>query len=149
NNLDRKDDQMLGDRARVLRSVLLARPGNPAAVRQEVEEEWDAHQRTPIHVRILDEGGQILIETPGMSQFLPPSFPAPQLEPDQGADVPSANGSSFRALAVSVVVGPPGSSPHVIQVGMDRSLEMALQADYRRNLWLVLGIALLLCAIAG
>src|SRR5438132_305917 len=52
-NLDRQDDQLLGDRVRVLQSVLRNKPGDTAALRREVEEEWEAHQRTEIHVRIL------------------------------------------------------------------------------------------------
>src|SRR5436309_3009593 len=44
-NLDREDDRLLGDRARVLVGVLQNRPGDVEAVRREVFEEWDAHQR--------------------------------------------------------------------------------------------------------
>src|SRR6516162_4270259 len=48
-NLDREDDQLLGDRVRVLRAVMQNRPGDMAAIRQEVEEE-EAHERTRVHL---------------------------------------------------------------------------------------------------
>jgi two-component system heavy metal sensor histidine kinase CusS len=148
-NLDRLDDRLLGDRVRVLQSVLVNQPGDTAALRREVAEEWEAHQRAEIHVRILDEEGGVLVETPGVSQLLPSSsFPEPQPEPGQGADANAAQGV-FRVLAVQVGSGSPGYASHVIQVAVDRSLEVELQAGYRKNLLIVLGIALVVCALAG
>jgi two-component system, OmpR family, heavy metal sensor histidine kinase CusS len=148
-NLDHEDDQLLGDRVRGLQAVMQNRPGDMAAIRQEVEEE-EAHERTRVHLRILDEAGQVVIETPGMNQLLPPSsFPSPTVEPSMGIDIDSAKGRSFRVLAVTVADGSPKRSPCVIQVAMDRSLEMELQANYRKNLLLVLGVALVICAVVG
>ena len=69
-NLDREDDQVLGDRVRALRSVMQNRPDDLEALRQEVQEEWEAHERTRVHMRILNPRGEILIETPGMSRQL-------------------------------------------------------------------------------
>jgi two-component system heavy metal sensor histidine kinase CusS len=148
--LDREDDQLLGDRVRALRTVMRNRPGSTAALRQEVEEEWEAHERTRIHMRVLDEGGQVLVETPGMDGLLPSaSFPDWTAEPGPGADVGSTRGGLFRVLAVYAPGDPPQRSAKVIQVAMDRSLEMELHANYRKNLFLVLGTALVLCAVAG
>ncbi len=147
-NLDREDDRLLGDRARVLLSVLESRPGDVEAVRREVFEEWDAHQRTQLHVRILGLEGQTLVETPGMEKLLPPhSFPSPEAEPGVGFDVVFAGSGSFRVLSVSTAPGP-GRSP-VVQVAMDRSLEAELAADYRTNLLVVLVVGLFACAAAG
>jgi two-component system heavy metal sensor histidine kinase CusS len=149
-NLDREDDQLLGDRIRALRTVMLNRPGNTAAIRQEVEEEWEAHERTRVHMRIIDDAGQVIGETPGMSQLLPSSsFPSTAVEPGTGADINSAQGRSFRVLAVDAAAGAPKRQPYVIQVAMDRSLERELHAGYRRNLLLVLGAALIVCAVIG
>jgi two-component system heavy metal sensor histidine kinase CusS len=149
-NLDREDDQLLGDRVRALRTVMQNRPGDTAALRQEVEEEWEAHERTRIHMRITDDGGQVVVETPGMSQLLPSSsFPAPTAEPRTGADMDSTKGRSFRVLAVDAADSVPKRPPYLIQVAMDRSLELELQADYRKHLLLVLGTALVVCAGIG
>jgi two-component system heavy metal sensor histidine kinase CusS len=148
-NLDREDDQLLGDRVRGLRAVLQNRPGDLAAIHQEVEEE-EAHERTRVHLRILDEAGQVVIQTPGMDQLLPSSsFPAPAAEPGTGTDIDSVQGRPFRALAVSGADGSPQRSAKVVQLAMDRSLEMELYAKYRKNLLLVLGAALVFCAVVG
>jgi two-component system heavy metal sensor histidine kinase CusS len=149
-NLDREDDQLLGDRVRALRTVMLNRPGNTAAIRQEVEEEWEAHERTRVHMRIMDDAGQVVIETPGMSQALPySSFPTPAAQPGTGADVGSVTGRSYRGLAIDAADSSRKHPPYIIQVAMDRSLEKELQAGYRRNLFLVLGAALIVCAVIG
>jgi two-component system heavy metal sensor histidine kinase CusS len=149
-NLNREDDQLLGDRVRALRAVMQNRPGDTAAIRQEVEEEWEAHERTRVHMRIRDEGGAVVVETPGMSQLLPATcFPASTAEPGTGADLDSANGRVFRVLAVDGADRSPRRSPCTIQVAMDRSLEMELHAGYRRNLAVVLAAALVVCAAIG
>jgi two-component system heavy metal sensor histidine kinase CusS len=145
-NLDREDDQLLGDRVRALRAVMLNRPDDTAAIRQEVDEEWEAHERTRVHMRILDDRGKILVETPEMSRLLPASsFPIPTAEPEQGTDIDSTKGGLFRVLAVRA----PDGSTNIIQVAMDRSLEIELHANYRKNLFLVLGTALVICAVVG
>ncbi len=150
NNLDREDDQLLGDRVRVLRSVMLNRPGDLDALRQELAEEWEAHQRTQVHMRILDPDRRVVVESPGMGRLLPAAlFPAPAAEPERGADIASATGGLFRVLAVRGPDAMADHPPRVIQVAMDRSLEMELQAGYRRNLVLVLAAALVVSAVAG
>jgi two-component system heavy metal sensor histidine kinase CusS len=149
-DLDRQDDQLLGDRVRVLQTVLPKTPGDTAAILREVKEEWEAHQRTEIHVRILDDQGQAVAQTPEISRLLPvSSFPPPAAEPDSGADRDATTGALFRVLAVQAEPGSPSPSPYIIQVAMDRSLEMQLRADYRKNLFLVLGVALIVCAVVG
>src|SRR5262249_46374146 len=57
--------------------------------------------------------------------------------------------SAFRVLAVRGTVGSDGRSHLIIQVAMDRSQEVELLAEYRRNLWIVLGTALVVCAVVS
>ncbi len=73
----------------------------------------------------------------------------PEAVADQGATLPSqehrsATGGSFRVLAVRK---PP--FPGSVQAAMDRSQEEELLEDYRRNLWIVLGMALVLCSLGS
>jgi two-component system heavy metal sensor histidine kinase CusS len=151
NSLDREDDHLLADQVRVLRAVLVGHPADWQAVRQEAEEEFENRLHTQVYVRILDgEGRRVLIETPGMERLLPPSaFPDPVPEPGEGVDLPAVNGGLFRGLAVRLDAALEGHSTCVVQVAMDRSGELELLARYRKNLWLVLGAALLVCAVVG
>jgi two-component system heavy metal sensor histidine kinase CusS len=143
-NLDREEDQLLGDRVRAIRAVMEKRPGDAAALRQEAEEEWEAHERTRVHIRIVDGAGNVVAETPGMGRLLPAaSFPAPGDEPGPGSDVKSDR--PFRVLAVRAE----GGSPYVIQVAMDRGGDSKLLAEARNSLLIVLGVSLLACAAVG
>jgi two-component system heavy metal sensor histidine kinase CusS len=147
-NLDREDDQLLGDRVRALRAVMARRPGDAGALRQEVEEEWEAHERTRVHIRVVDEGSNVVVETPGMGRLLPAaSFPAPSEEPGAGANVKSDR--PFRALAVRAADGSQAGPPYVIQVAMDRSGDDKVLAEARNSLLLALGLSLLACAAVG
>ncbi|HWY87756.1 MAG TPA: heavy metal sensor histidine kinase, partial [Gemmataceae bacterium] len=147
-NLDRKDNQLLADRVSELQWVMLNQPGDTAALRDKVGSEWDSQQRIRIHMRVMDERGQVLAETPGMSTLLPSAlFPPPAQESSKGTSVDTSAGAPFRVLAVATEGGK--GSRHVIQVAMDRSLEIELHVDYRDNLLLALGTTLLVCILVG
>jgi len=147
-SVDQEDDRTLGDKARVVRVTLQEKPDDWAALRQEVEGGWDA-RHTQVYVRILDGRGKTVTETPGMAQELPANlFPSPTSEPGTGKNFDSDSGGSFRLLAVRTH-GQPAESGIVIQVAMNRSQEVEILTEYRKNLWGVLGAALLVCTLVG
>jgi two-component system heavy metal sensor histidine kinase CusS len=152
-SLDRDDDATLGDRAHMLRVLLGTLPGDPELLRQRAEWAWADSRPAQVYVRLLDDAGRLLVETPGMGEVLPAAaFPpavSAEREPGRGVDRNSAAGLPFRVLAVRAVVGGPGGVPCVIQVALDRRQETELLAGYRRNLWAVLGLALPACALGG
>jgi two-component system heavy metal sensor histidine kinase CusS len=152
-NLDREDDQILADKVYLLRGILRDRPDDSESLKREIEEEWVARQAGSIYVRILDESGRLVLETPGMSaavgrELFPDAGPV-GAEPGRGTEVWTRGGQSFRLLAVRAEVGSAGGPTRVVQLAFDRTYEEALLAGYRRNLWLVLGAALVLCAFTG
>jgi len=149
-HLDQENDRYLADKVRVLGMLLRARPDDVAALRQEVELELGAHQHILLYVRILDENGGVIVETPEMARLAPAElFPPPGgEEPGQGTEMRSPGGAKFRVLASLVEPGRPAAT-RVVQVALDRSYEDQLLADYRRNAWLVLGIALVVCALGS
>src|SRR5262245_15071970 len=58
-NLNREDDQLLGDQVRVLRATMLRRRGDLAGLRAEVEQEWQARQYTRVHTRVIAADGRV------------------------------------------------------------------------------------------
>lgn len=152
-SLDREDDQFLADEVSILRAILSDRPQDAAALRQEVEWEWAVRHPARVFVRILDEDGHPILETPGLRELLSPeALPGPvaaDLEPGRGFEIRSGEGRVFRALAARAHVGRSGRDTRVIQVVLDRAQEVDLLAGYRERLWMVLGIALVVCALAG
>src|SRR5262249_38104737 len=98
-NLDREDDEYLADKVHILRVFLREKPHDIAPLKQEAEWEWAASQHAQFLVRILDEGGRPIVETPGMGDNLAPdvflAVAAATAEPGGGADVRSRSGKSF------------------------------------------------------
>lgn len=147
-SLDREDDHQLADRVRVLRDVLADRPGDVAVVKEEIEGAGASRQHTKVFVRLLDPEGRVVAEPPGMPGVLPQhAFPGPLDGLGEGANYEPGEGRFFRVLAVRV--GPPGRPPWVVQAAMDRSGEVELLAEYRKNLLVVLVAAVVICGVVG
>jgi two-component system heavy metal sensor histidine kinase CusS len=153
-SLNRQDDASLAGKVLILRTLLRERPGDEAALRQEVEEgAWAASHQGPVWLRILDDQERLVLQTQGMAEDLSPdAFPAPSGEDDppaRGTDLRLAGGKCFRVLAARAAVGPAGRSHRIVQVALDRSQDKQVLADYRRSLWVVVATALLACTVGG
>src|SRR5581483_4012939 len=89
---------------------------------------------------------------PGMAALLPPAaFPPPaaaDAEPAGEVEYRAA-GRPFRLVAARAAAGPSGGPTFTIQAALDQSSEEELLAEYRRNLALALGLALVACALGG
>ncbi len=150
-NLDREDDQALREQVRALQAVLRGGPGEPAAVRREAAWVWAAHPSSQVYVRILDTAGETVVEAPGMAALLPPAVFAPPVETGgspRAVSVRAADGRPFWVLAARAAAGPAGV-PYIVQAALDESQEVELLAEYRRNLALALGTALVACTLGG
>jgi two-component system heavy metal sensor histidine kinase CusS len=152
-NLDREDDQFLADKVHLLRKLLRERPDDIKSIEREAEEEWAARQYAQVFVRILDSNGRSVLETPGMSNELGAAvFPSPtaiDADPGRARELETGSAKTYLLLAVQAQVGRSGTESRVIQLAFDRSYEEQLLAGYRKNLWLVLGIALIACTLGG
>ncbi len=148
-NLDREDDQLLEDKLRVVRT-LLSKGSDRVLLRQEIEETWKADQKTKVFVRLIDGQGATLAETPEMSRVLPVrAFPPPEDDPKRGRDFNAGQEKFFRILAAQNSHEATTPSVAVIQVAMDRSLEIEILAEYRKKLWIALTVALFGLAVVG
>jgi two-component system heavy metal sensor histidine kinase CusS len=145
NNVNREDDALLGDKVRVVQAVLQQQPNDVSAIRQEVEDTWRARENERTYVRVIDESGHVLIESPTLRDAIPPgSFPVPTDEPGRGTDVRVDENRRYRLVSVRE----PGST-WTVQLAMDRGLEGEILTEYLAHLWYVLGVALIACAGAG
>jgi len=151
-NLDEENDRFLADQALPVVNLLREQPIDPHAVRRQVELGRSFWADPNIYLRVLDEQGKPIASTPAMGLVIPGAlFPPPQSYDRhnvQGKTFHSPDEHWFRLLAVYTSRGP-GEPSFMIQTAVDRSHEEELLADYRRNLWLVLGVALLLCSAGG
>src|SRR5262245_18009789 len=145
NNLDREDDEALAEKVQLIRALLQGRPGGPGTVQADAEAALTASRYANVPLRITDEKGRSVVETPGMGEVLPGGlFPAPigvHAEPGAGTDVHPQDGKHYRLLAAQVMPRK-ADGPWVVEVALERTPEEHLLQDYRRSLWLVLGLAL-------
>ncbi len=147
-NLDREDDQLLRDKIHVLGTILGEEVGATTALEREVERETGAGRRVPVFLRVLDREGRLVLETPGMSDRLPRElFPDPDAGP--GREVETPTGQAYRVLAARITADAGPASGYLVQAALDRTYEEDLLSGYRRDLGIVLGITLALCALAG
>jgi two-component system heavy metal sensor histidine kinase CusS len=151
-NLEREDDQFLKEKVQQLRAQLREGPAGEAALRRQVTAD-PSRRYAHMAVRVLDAGGQVLAETPGLEEELPPAaFPdavAAGAEPGRGVEVSLPSGRPYRLVAARATLGPSGGDERVLQVAFDRTYEEELLAAYRRNLLAVLAAALVACAAVG
>ena len=149
-SLDQEEDLFLADNIQNMRQLLHKQPDNMAVLAEEVTENGGYIE---CYVRILTEGGQVVVETPGMADTLVPNlFPPPirpDTEPEKGIDIVSSNRQSFRASAARALAGSSSQETRVIQVALSQTKKRGLLAKYRKRLWRALGVALVLCAVIG
>ena len=151
-NVSREDDQFLVDTVQIMRAVLRERPNDIAALQQEVDWEGAARRYARVYVRVIDDRGRLLIETPGASSIIGDhalSAASVRDEPGPGIDVTSAAGAPYRMLAAWATVGEGTDQRRLVQIALDRTAERQLLADYRSRLWAVLAFALIASALVG
>ena len=151
-NVGREDDQFLVDTVQIMRALIRERPTDVAALRQEVDWEGAARRYARVYVRVLDESGRLIIETPGASAIIARHTLTPadaDAEPGPGIDVTSPAGAPYRMLAAWAMLGMDGRDRRLIQIALDRTTERQLLSDYRTRLWGVLALALVASGLVG
>jgi len=148
-SLQEEDDRFLGQKIQTLGLILRERPGNMAALRQEVEQAESGLQFTPYYVRILDGSGRLLTETAGMTAKVPAAFPRPEEFDGReltGAEWRAPDGRAYLLAACWIGVG---GGRHLLHVALDVSHDDALITSYRRKMGIIFGLGVLFSATAG
>jgi two-component system heavy metal sensor histidine kinase CusS len=152
-NLELDDLYYLRSKIRILRMAARDLPQGATILRHEVVAEggsYDSHQFAVFYSRLLDEQGNVVVETPGMSRMVPDgSFPPPEdagKNPEVMRAWESPHGRSYWLMAARAESG---GRPAVIQVALDDTEEVTLLRDYQRISMAVLLIGTLLAAAVG
>jgi two-component system heavy metal sensor histidine kinase CusS len=150
-SLSLEDDLFLAHLTSVVRELLLEHPEDASAVRWEIESEWAARDVTRVYVRLIDNDGRVTAQTPGMAAMLAPdTFPPPQAPdatPGHGRDIVANKGRPFRVMSAQAITR--DGHTRIIQVALDQTLEKAQLGRYLRNVWLALGLGVMLSAAVG
>lgn len=152
-NLEREDIRVLDDNLNNVRLLLRSSPPSVLPDRRDRALAWHPEQQPQVYVRVLDDGGRTLLETPGMSSELPAPTAAELTDlgsrEEVSREVVSGSGKLFRTLAARIASDTQGMPVRFVQVAMDRHNEENLLARYREQFWLALSVSVVLCSIAG
>ncbi len=99
-------------------------------------------------VRLSDNSGRILAETPGMSQILPPNLFTTAAPDNLSLAARSPQGATFRVLS-SQGLWLQHPARITIQMAFDTGPDEFILGKFRKKLWIALGFSLLACALAG
>lgn len=137
-NLDREDDQLLANEVRELQALLIDRR---TAGAEEIKSAF-----VQVTFRLMAEDGRVVMESPRMRELLPPHvFPEPAAGDDQqtaAINVDLGRKGFFRVLAARMPAGSGLYAHHIVQLALNRGDRENVLAAYRKQLWLILVVAL-------
>ncbi len=149
--LERSTDLFLADKLHVLRTLLLDRPNDTDALREEIELETAARRYEHFYIRLLDGQQTALLTTPGMTGQLdlPELTRQTRGRPERGVAMLGKQGQTFRVTSATAAVGKPRVGTDTIQIAIDVSQEGGLLARFRLWFWGILLGALVVCPLVG
>jgi two-component system heavy metal sensor histidine kinase CusS len=148
--LNRDGDLFFTDKVNVIRTILRDQPEDREALREEVQLESAARTYDQFYIRLLNESGAVVMETPGMrNQLEGVAFPEPTQGPRfQGLSIENRLHIPFRVLSARL---PVGDAPGLwtMQIAVNRKQQQELLARYRHWLWGIWAFACVLCPLLG
>ncbi len=154
-DMEFEDNQFLASEIQGIRLLLHEHPRDTGTWKKVIERETIASASVYLkyYVRILDEKGVSLVETPGMSEVLAKtSFPlyGNSREPGvKGVKLKAADGRPFLVMASLAEPGPAGTEDKYIQIALDMSHEDAIIHGYRRKMFIILIAGVFFSAMIG
>lgn len=155
NDMERENRQFLAAELQSIRILLREHPGDIQAWKREIERETYAAASSFIkyYVRIADETGKPIIETPGTAQIVDNSkFPKAVRTSGTTVDYNKAISSDGKPLLLTsaVVEGyRVGDTERIVQIVLDMSHEAAIINDYRQKVTFVIIGGILISALLG
>jgi two-component system, OmpR family, heavy metal sensor histidine kinase CusS len=152
-NLEREANAFLANKIEDCRRLLLERPNDTPLLVNEVQTEAASSQFIRYYVRLLDDQGNLVLETPGMTELLPAAlFPAAietTASPSRGTLWKSPAGRSYLLMPAWAQINTTGHLRRLIQVALEVSADESLMARYRMTLAAVVVLGMLFSAGAG
>lgn len=153
NSMYQEDLRDLADNLNNARLLLRSSPTGLFVQSPEQRPSWAPPHQPEIYLRVLDGDAQTLTETPGMADELPPPAKAELavigVADSQRREVISHSGKPFLTLIMRIAGEGVNGQTQFMQVAMDREHDEYLLSRYRDRLWLVLGVSLVVCSLAG
>lgn len=136
----------LRDEINILRAMLQE---DETFVHREIALEYKELQFIRHFVRVLDENGRVLAETPHMSELLPSEAFPPPTHDRYGAKAEAWTPAGQGFLLKSTWVETREGIGRILQVAMDITGGEEMMASFRRNLVIILAVGLFLFSVVG
>lgn len=154
-DLQDQEDQTLVDEITTLRVIISEHPNEAEQLRTEVETESTARPFSKYYARILEEGGGLIMETPGMNAVIsnPNVFPTPLKVSEslrRGKRWRASDGRTYLCTAARAQVGSSRQNQkRVIQLALEVTQQEDMLARYRHWLVVVLVAGIIGSAVIG
>lgn len=148
--LEIQDNNLLRDKIGVLQVILHEK--SMKEIQKELEWESDYFHPGIFYIRVMDEAGHILLQSPGMEEILPASLRVPPLtSPVRVEEMRrgSHGNGSYIVMATWLGGGQSPPSKLYVQVVLNDSDDQFIVSEYRKKLWLVLFLGVLLSSGLG
>ena len=151
-NLDREDALTLENHIQDLR-LLLAAATQDMPMSAPPISGLSLQTSQQIFVRLVDESGATLFETPGMADLAPPAlFPvllAADARPSKHREMETEAGRHLRMVTARATLDPAAHDPRQLQLAVDRADEERFLREYRDLMVLILILSVVACAFGG
>ena len=149
--LDKSTELFLADKLHVLRTMLLERPDDEDALREEIELESAARRYQQFYIRLLDQRGTPILTTPGMAEQLDLAELVRRTRgrPERSISMRGRRGQAFLVAGALASVGNHPGRVDTIQIAIDVSQSEELLARYRLWFWAVLLLTAILFPLVG
>lgn len=149
--LDKSTELFLSDKLHVLRTMLLERPDDEDALREEIELESAARRYQQFYIRLLDQRGTPILTTPGMAEQLDLAELVRRTRgrPERAISMRGRRGQAFLVAGALASVGNQPGRVDTIQIAINVSQSEELIARYRLCFWAVLLVTAILFPLVG
>lgn len=149
--LNKSTELFLADKLHVLRTILLDRPDDLDALREEIELETAARRYQQFYIRLLDEHGVPILTTPGMAGQLDVAelIRRTRNSPQHSVPMTGFEGRAFRVSSAPALAGTSPAHTDTIQIAIDISQEEGLLRRYRVWFWAILLASSILFPLLG
>lgn len=149
-DLEYEDSDFLNERIASIQSLISRYPGTLNPVREQLLASA-TNKHTRYLVRIQDDAGKTLLESPGMSLIPSLHFPAPVINTSKPGKAHKLAGSDSRHYLLNAAWAEGNGESHfrLVQVALDVTEEMLLMAEYRKKMTIALLVGLCLAGALG
>lgn len=151
--LNIEDAHLMSDKIQTVIHLLNADP-NLKSIKERVEKEWVTRKFERVYVKVLDQNGTTITETPDfddISKTLFEGVPTVNFDhPEKAAErKETKTGKVFTVEVIRVLPSKSSPQERIVQIALDRTREKNFLATYRSQLIIVLCVTLLVAMLIG